>query len=51
MRHSAILLLLIFSFDVLYAGEGDGKSKRETKAFRVDQSPVIDGSIEEEIWH
>ena len=50
MRLSAILFLLIFSFDALYAGEGDGKSKRETKAFRVDQSPVIDGSIEEEIW-
>jgi hypothetical protein len=51
MRHSATILLLIFSIGALYAGEGDGKNRRlEKEAFRVEQSPVIDGSIEEEIW-
>ncbi|HEX6889759.1 MAG TPA: DUF5916 domain-containing protein [Chryseolinea sp.] len=51
MRHSTTILVLIFSIGALYAGEGDGKSRRlEKEAFRVEQSPVIDGSIEEEIW-
>jgi hypothetical protein len=51
MQQSAVLVLFIFSVGALYAGEGDGKSgRREKQAFRVDQSPVIDGSIEEEIW-
>jgi hypothetical protein len=51
MRHSTTILVLIFSIGALYAGEGDGKGRRlEKEAFRVEQSPVIDGSIEEEIW-
>ncbi|HEY5915777.1 MAG TPA: DUF5916 domain-containing protein, partial [Chryseolinea sp.] len=51
MRHCAIVLLLIFSVSVLYAGEGDSKKgRREKEAFRVEESPVIDGSIDEEIW-
>ena len=51
MQHSAILLLLIFSVSAVYAGEGDSKKgRREKEAFRVEESPVIDGSIDEEIW-
>ena len=51
MRYSATIFLLIFSIGAVYAGEGDGKAvRREKQAFRVDQSPVIDGSVEEEIW-
>lgn len=50
MRHSATILFLIFFIGTGYAGEGIGLNKREKKAFRVVESPVIDGSIEEEIW-
>jgi len=51
MRYSAAIFLFIFSIGALYAGEGDGKKRRlEKEAFRVEQSPVIDGSIDEEIW-
>ena len=42
---------MIFSVTTLYAGEGDSKAgRREKEAFRVEESPVIDGSIDEEIW-
>lgn len=51
MRQSATIFLSIFSIGALYAGGGDGQvSKREKQAFRVETSPVIDGSIDEEIW-
>src|SRR4026208_764627 len=51
MQRNAIILLLIFSVSAVYAGEGDSKKgRREKEAIRVEESPVIDGSIDEEIW-
>lgn len=51
MRCTATLLVFIFSIGLLNAMNEDDKiRKREQQAVRVDQSPKIDGTIDDEAW-
>jgi len=51
MRQGITLIFFIVSIFSLKANEGDNKiSKREKQAHRVEHSPEIDGSMEDEVW-
>jgi len=51
MRYTATLIVFIFSIGLVTANDEDDKiRKREKQAHRVEQSPEIDGSIEDDAW-
>ncbi len=51
MRFNFLFYCFIFSYELVAASGGDQKIiRREKEAVRVEQSPDIDGSLDDEVW-